>query len=187
MMKAMKICRLVMTMLALFVIVSCSSDPEWADPEAHEKTEQLQKEYGPLLVGTWHCEYTNESQRYYEQLTFQEDGTLTGYRKWQTRKLVTIDGEQQYTDWETMESLVGHFTGRWKLEWVRNGSGVGENRISLYAKFDDEEKTSLAYSHNVLFVLFEYCGETTFRITGFQDHDDDGWTSYQRGAAEPSF
>lgn len=33
-------------------LASCSSDPEWADPETHEKTEQLREQYGPLLVGT---------------------------------------------------------------------------------------------------------------------------------------
>ena len=44
----------------LFTIISlasCSSDdPQWADPEAHEKTEQLREQYGSLLVGTWHLE-----------------------------------------------------------------------------------------------------------------------------------
>jgi hypothetical protein len=27
-------------------LASCSSDPEWADPEAHEKTVQLREQYG---------------------------------------------------------------------------------------------------------------------------------------------
>lgn len=171
-------------MLAIITLLSCTNDPEWADPEAHEKTEQLQKQYGPLLAGTWHCEYIYDMKRYFEQLTFQEDGTMTGYRKLQTRNLVTIDGVQQYTDWEDLEPLVGSFTGRWKLEWVRNSSGAGENRISLYATYDDEKNSSLAYSHNI---LFEYNGGTTFRITGYQQYDDDGWTSFLRGEAEPSF
>ena len=181
MMKAKKICRLFVTMLALFVLASCSNDPEWADPEAHEKTEQLQKQYGWQLEGTWYCEYTNDKQRFYERLTFWEDGTLTGNRKWQKRSLVTINGEQQYTDWEDMESLVGTFSGTWKLEWQRNENGVGENRLILYASFDEPDEQGngwMAYSHNM---LFDYDGGDTLRINGIQNSE------YQRGYAEPSF
>ena len=50
---------IITALLALVVLAfaSCGSDePQWADPEAHEKTEQLQKQYGPLMVGTWHYE-----------------------------------------------------------------------------------------------------------------------------------
>ena len=92
--------------LVAMAFASCDSDePHWADPEAHEKTEQLRTQYGPLMVGTWHYEKVGASQRFFEQLTFfaeqsgkaerKDDGTFTGMRKWQTRKLVTIDGENQ--------------------------------------------------------------------------------------------
>ena len=37
-------------------LASCSSDPEWADQEAHEKTEQLREQYTLFIVGTWHYE-----------------------------------------------------------------------------------------------------------------------------------
>jgi len=44
-----------LTLLVIsFALFSCSSDPQWADPEGHEKTEQLQRQYGPLIVGSWH-------------------------------------------------------------------------------------------------------------------------------------
>ena len=70
----------------LFIAISlnsCSSDePQWADPEAHEKTVKLNEQYGPLMVGTWH-------------LTFNADGTLSGLRKWQLRQVVTIDGQEE--------------------------------------------------------------------------------------------
>jgi len=40
----------------LFIAISlnsCSSDePQWADPEAHEKTEQLREQYTPVDQGT---------------------------------------------------------------------------------------------------------------------------------------
>ena len=94
----MKIWRIIFMMLAAFSLASCGSDePRYADPEAHEKTEQLNEQYGPLLVGTWHCESISDTQRYFEQLTFNADGTLTGMRKWQFRKFVKIDGETVYT------------------------------------------------------------------------------------------
>ena len=73
---------------ALSVAACSSSDPEYVDPEAHEKTIQLNEKYGPVLVGTWHFEKIGEKQRYFERLTFQADGTLTGMRKWQKRELV---------------------------------------------------------------------------------------------------
>ena len=88
-------------MLAAFSLASCGSDePQWADPEAHEKTEQLQAQYIPFIVGTWYYEKTIEKQRTFEQLTFNADGTLCGQRKWQSQQVVTIGGQEQYTDWE---------------------------------------------------------------------------------------
>ena len=98
-MKTMKLWRIAFMMLTAFSIASCGSDePRYADPEAHEKTVQLNEQYGPLMVGTWHHENISDTQRYFERLTFQADGTLTGMRKWQTHKFVTIDGKEQYTD-----------------------------------------------------------------------------------------
>ena len=89
----MKTTRTILLFLAAFSLASCGSDePRYADPEAHEKTVQLNEQYGPLMVGTWHYENISDTQRYFERLTFQADGTLTGMRKWQTRKPVTIDG-----------------------------------------------------------------------------------------------
>ena len=85
--------------LVALVLTACSSDPQWADPEAHEKTVQLNEKYAPLMVGTWHYEKIGERHRYFERLTFKDDGTFTGFRKWQCRELVTIDGKEQYTDW----------------------------------------------------------------------------------------
>ena len=104
--------------LAAISVAACSSsDPEYVDPEAHEKTIQLNEKYGPVLVGTWHFEKIGEKQRYFERLTFQADGTLTGMRKWQKRELVTINGEQVYTDWEDVE------LGGWEDEDVKqNGT-----------------------------------------------------------------
>ena len=82
-MKTMKIWRIIFMMLAAFSLVSCGSDePRYADPEAHEKTVQLNEQYGPLMVGTWHYENISDTQRYFERLTFQADGTtlrIQGY------------------------------------------------------------------------------------------------------------
>lgn len=180
---------IITSLIALLVLASCgSSDPQWADAEAHEKTEQLREQYTPLIVGTWHYEHIGDKQRFFERLTFQEDGTLTGYRKWETRSIVTIDGEQRYNDWEDVEHIVGSFTGTWRLQWVRNDIGVGENHLELYAPFDaldDEGNGWMAYSYNGLFVYDSTT--TTLRIAGFHHQDADGWTSYQHGEAEPSF
>ena len=176
---------LITALLALVVLAfaSCGSDePQWADPEAHEKTEQLQKQYGPLMVGTWHYENISDTQRYFERLTFQADGTFTGMRKWQTRKLVTIDGEQRYTDWETLD-LSGTFTGTWSLSYWAPYGGEMRNYLELTATYD-EDRDYMAYS---TCLTFGYADETTLHIQGYYVHDDDGWADYQRGEVEASF
>ena len=86
--------------------------------------------YGPLLVGTWHLERIGERQRFFERLTFESDGTLTGLRKWQKRNLVIVDGKEALTDWEDIPEENGMFIGTWKLYWERND---GMNHLSLYA------------------------------------------------------
>lgn len=174
-------------LLALVIFVSCGSDPQWADPEAHEKTEQLRKQYTPIIAGTWHVEYVKDKGRFFERLTFSADGTFTGMRKWQTRKLVTIDGKEQYTDWQEKEGYNGTFTGTWKLLWERDAEGTpGVSRIMLIADFDEEHgRTYYAYDLNALFI---HADETTLSFTGgFVPNGADGETVYTRGDAEPSF
>ena len=176
---------ILMVLLVLFTLSSCgSSEPEWADPEAHEKTEQLQQQYTPFIVGTWHIEGTGDKQRYFEQLTFNADGTLSGMRKWQTRELVSINGEAQYTDWENITPTNGAFKGTWSLIWERNDKEVGENRLFLYAEYDETDIVSyLPYS---IIARFYSADSTTLRFAGYWQ-DGDGWTNYVRGEAEPSF
>lgn len=174
------------TLLLLFsiVLMSCHNEPEYADPEAHEKTEQLQQRYAPFFVGTWYVELMGERQRYFERLTFQPDGKLNGMRKWQTRRLVTIDGVEHYTDWEEVEAFNGTFSGTWCLRWERDEQGVGHDRIILYAGYEDNDSQYTAYSHNV---LFNFVNENQLRFFGFMLSNNDGWTEYQKGDAEPRF
>ena len=173
-------------LIATLAFASCGSDePRYADPEAHEKTVQLNEQYGPLMVGTWHYENISDTQRYFERLTFQIDGTLTGMRKWQTRKLITIEGKEQYTDWENLE-LSGTFTGTWQLRyWSPEGnSGEKRNCLQLSATYDDAERDYTAYS---CVLTFAYADAATLRIQGYYVKDPDGWINYQRGEAGPGF
>ena len=181
----MKHTKLLFLLIAALAFASCGSDePRYADPEAHEKTVKLNEQYGPLMVGTWHYENISDTQRYFELLTFQADGTLTGMRKWQTRKPVTIDGEQRYTDWEDVE-LSGTFTGTWQLKyWNPEGEGsTKRNCLQLEAKYDEERKY-MAYSY---VATFDYADETTLRFQGYYAKDEDGRVNFLRGDAEPSF
>ena len=174
---------LVMT-AAMLSLASCSSDPQWADPEAHEKTELLRERYTPLIVGTWHMEHVTDKIRYFERLTFQDGGTLSGMRIWQTRQLATIDGEQRYTDWEDVEQLNGTFSGTWKLQWVRDDNGVGQDIINLYASFDNPENEFVAFSQSAPFNL---AGDNILRFNNFPYKNNGVWTEYQKGDAEPNF
>jgi len=186
-MKTMKIWRNILVMTAaIFFLSSCSSDPQWADEEAHEKTEQLQKQYGPMMIGTWHYENISDTERFFEQLTFNTDGTLSGMRKWQSRKVVTIEGEQRYTDWESVEPLEGTFSGTWKLSYYSPEGMAGEKRncLLLNAKYEGANSEYMAYSN---IATFDYADETTLRFEGFYFKDEDGRIVFLRGTQEPSF
>ena len=184
-MKTKKLWRNIFVMAAAISLASCSSSElEYADAEAHEKTEALQEKYVPLIVGSWHNESVNDKLRFYEQLTFNADGTLTGMRKWQSRNLVTIDGEKRYTDWEDVEQENGSFSGSWKLEWRRDIKGEGRNEIILYAQYDNLENDFLAYSHNA---LFNFVDNNTLSFKGFVFNNDDKWSVYHRGVVDPGF
>ena len=163
--------------LAALALTACSSDPQWADPEAHEKTVQLNEQYGPLMVGTWHYEKIGERHRYFERLTFKDDGTFTGYRKWNVG---------QPTGWGDEEGpMNGTFTGTWQLRyWNPEGEGsTKRNCLQLEAKYDEERKY-MAYSY---VATFDYADETSLRFQGYYAKDEDGWVNFQRGDAEPSF
>ena len=186
-MKTMKIWRnILVTTAAMLSLVSCSSDPQWADEEAHEKTEQLQKQYGPMMIGTWYYENISDTERFFEQLTFNADGTLSGMRKWQFRKVVTIEGEQRYTDWESVEPLEGTFSGTWKLSYYSPEGMAGEKRncLLLNAKYEGANSEYMAYSN---IATFDYADETTLRFEGFYFKDEEGRIVFLRGTQEPSF
>ena len=186
-MKTTKIWRIALTMVAVLSLASCSSEPQWTDPEAHEKTEELQKKYGPLLIGTWHFERLGERNRFFEQLTFHDDNTLTGYRKWQNRSLVTVEGQEVYTDWEDVEGECGTFTGTWMLRYMSPEGPEGEKRncLTLMASFDDDDDSpaSIPYSSSY---NFNYVDETTLSFQTYYFNDADGWRYYRRGEGEPS-
>ena len=107
-------------------------------------------------------------------------------RKWQTRKLVTIDGEQIYTDWENVEPLEGTFSGTWKLSYY-SPEGVNDekrNCLFLNAQYEGANSGHMAYSN---IATFDYADETTLRFEGFYFKDKDGWITFLRGDQEPSF
>ncbi len=175
----MKQAKVLFFLIAALAFASCGSDePRYADPEAHEKTMKLNEQYGPLMVGTWHYENISDTQRYFERLTFLSDGMLKGMRIWENRRLVTIDGQEQYTDWEVFE-LSGSFTGTWQLRyWSPEGnSGEKRNCLQLTATYDDEEREYAAYS---CALTFAYADATTLRIQGYFFNDDNGWADYKR-------
>ena len=175
---------LVLTLCSLcLALISCSSEPKWADPEAHARTEELNKLYAPQLCGTWHTQHMSQTRRIFEQLTFESDGTLTGYRKWHGRELVTVQGEKVFTDWEEITEMSGRFSGTWQL---KHYDAVGDGKadyLIIHAEYDEEHFT-VAYLSNL---LFGEVNDTLLRIRGPYFTDDEGWTVYRRGASEPEF
>ena len=91
----------VISLFLLILLTACGSEWEYADPEAHEKTEQLQQEYNAKLQGSWHREVVNSDHRFFERITFKAD--------------------QSYTE----------STGSWSLYWQRLNNKEGQNVLTL--------------------------------------------------------
>ena len=122
------------------------------------------------------------------------DDSFTGMRIWQSRQLVTIDGNEQYTDWTNVlddtgwgdeAPMNGTFTGTWQLRyWNPEGEGsTKRNCLRLEAHYDNERKY-MAYSY---VATFDYADDTTLRFQGYYAKDEDGMVNFLRGDAEPSF
>ena len=183
----MKIFRYIVIFFAILASASCSREPEWTDTEAHKNTEELRKQYNKYIIGTWHYEYINNNHRFFEQITFNDDGSLKGNRKWQIRKQVTVDGHEVFTDWEYIDGENGSYTGTWKLLWERNDYGNGQNTMYIYASFDigtDDGNSFLAWSNKL---VFGFADDKTLSLSGINNWNTDGWTQFQRGEAEPGF
>ena len=165
-----------------FALTSCNNEPHWADPAAHARTEELNKLYAPLLVGTWHTQKMSQTLRIFEQLTFESDGSLTGYRKWLGREQVTVQGEKVFTDWEEITEMSGRFSGTWQLKHVDPAGNGKADYLYIHAEYD-EEHFNVAYLD---YFRFGEVNDTLLRVDGWYDQED-GWTQYRRGAAEPDF
>lgn len=180
--------KMLLMVAAMFSFVSCgSSEPEWSDPEAHEKTEQLRAQYGPLIVGTWHVESVGEQNRFFERITFKSDGTVSGLRMWQTRSRVTVDGKEVLTDWEDMPDLAGTYSGTWSLQWERTETGQGGcNRLRLYVPMDNSDV--MAYPNaSILGTVNADSLQLSGHYLGYMKGDKEGWITFYHGDAEPSF
>ena len=110
---------------------------------------------------------------------------MTGMRKWQRRSLVTIDGKEQYADWEDVE-LSGTFSGTWSLRYWAPDDGEKRNCLLLEADYEGDKNWELGYAYSYV-ANFSYADATTLCFQGYYVRDDDGWIHYKRGAAEPSF
>ena len=117
----------VISLFLLILLTACGSEWEYADPEAHEKTEQLQQEYNAKLQGSWHREVVNSDHRFFERITFKADQTYTLYRVWKMR---------QGDEWEDFPepSAIGESTGTWSLYWERLNTKEGQNILALSNK-----------------------------------------------------
>ena len=50
-----------------------------------------------------------------------------------------------------MEHIVGSFTGTWRLQWVRNDSGVGENHLEQFrSRYLDLHSTTARERYDLL-------------------------------------
>ena len=150
------------------MLTACSSEWEYADPEAHEKTEQLQQEYNAKLQGSWHREVVNSDHRFFERITFKADQSYTLYRVWKMR---------QGDEWEDFPepSVIGESTGTWSLYWERLNTKEGQNILALSNKLSGTLLRFIDIINDQLLV------------EGVPYLPTDGPTVYKRGEGTPSF
>lgn len=173
--------------ISLIVITACSHDEDdSAYMETQRKTAELREQFASKMVGTWYMEHISDKHKYFELLELKDDGTMTGKRRWLSRDLVKIEGEEKYTDWEEVVEMNGSFVGTWDLRWEDENYSTGNhNRLFLYANWNQYGgKTSLAYSHNIAFLMTIL---DELRLYSIPFPDSDGYTTYHRGEKEPSF
>lgn len=111
-----------------------------------EETMALRNKYQKLLVGSWYYEDSTDRHRIYEQYTLQANDSLTGHIKFASRQLVSIKGQQVYTDWEIEEDdTIKH--GTWALYfdkdlqksmiYINHIHEPGKSANSVYYEFRD--------------------------------------------------
>jgi len=158
----------ILSSLLLCLLTACSSEWEYADPEAHEKTEQLQQEYNAKLQGSWHREVVNSDHCFFERITFKADQSYTLYRVWKMR---------QGDEWEDFPepSVIGESTGTWSLYWERLNTKEGQNILALSNKVS-----------GTLLKFIDIINDQLL-VEGVPYLPIDEPTVYERGEGTPSF
>ncbi|MBQ0022875.1 MAG: hypothetical protein KBT29_06505 [Prevotellaceae bacterium] len=108
----MKVKVFMFLMLAMMALASCSSDSEVVDKTTPE-TKALRQKYGTQVVGDWYVEKVTDTKRYFQQMTFQENGTVTYSYRQESRQEVLVDGVYVMTDWMVNVATNGY--GTWSL------------------------------------------------------------------------
>ncbi len=112
----------IICILTAALMAACGLDPEPADPELREASLEVKEKYEPILTGEWYFDTTfSDKLIYKESLKLGADHSFTHSIKFMQRDLVTINGEETYTDWE-----------------IHNDSSAGSWRATAYR--DDETK-----------------------------------------------
>ena len=155
------------------LLVGCGKDEPIS--EAQQKTNELRSKYADKVVGSWWVEQKTEKSQLFEQLELSADGNLSGYVKWCRRSKVMVDGQEVWTDWETLDD--GNISGKWMLVWNED---MWEPCMHLQAIVNNDP-TYYWYMGRYHFIGVD---ETTLDLaTGYKSPD----VKYQRGKSSPSF
>lgn len=160
--------------VAVLVLGACHSEPQWADPEEHERTEELNALYKEKVAGDWYMFRQKDTRRLYETLKLKADGRFEATMRYATRDTVQVNGEEVVTDWKTF--INDTISGEWELQWSRARK---ENVIDLFAK-----EVSGPYAFHFQAVTFHGVTESELQINDllFQQR-----LTFRRGTIDAPF
>ena len=127
-MKISLIWKILVLPTVIWSLSSCSSDPQIVINDYNSpETKLLQQKYGQLLIGEWSYTQQNETHMSCQKFCFHTDSTAECIYIHKSRELVSVQGEQVYTDWTPQwnDTIVGN----WQLIHVKDEN---VNKIVFY-------------------------------------------------------
>lgn len=116
---------------AAALMASCGLDPKPVDPELDSMTVLAREKYEPILTGEWYKDTTVSDKLIFQEcLKLNADHSFERVIDFVSRKLVTVNGVETYTDWEHSADTTN---GKWSLNVYRDIATEGfRMRLCIY-------------------------------------------------------
>lgn len=144
---------------AAALMASCGLDPKPTDPELDNARLQIREKYEPILTGEWYKDTAMSDKFIFrESLRLNADHSFTRVIDLVTRKLVTINGVETYTDWEHLADTT---EGKWDINVFRDDE-TKEFKKQLRVYPDNSD-----YTLSIPYLYFTEANDTAIFINNY--------------------